>query len=668
LSIGCRMELITRKASIGLAYDPNEDPPFTLWPPDPDYTPRPDHCYVWDLDQIDPNTNGCMELRVVVNDDAVSGEYLHNVAELYGLVWVAHDPNDPNTFTPETRLVARAWVDTLVCCAPEPITTLYVDKSAVSGNETGLNWENAFIDLQDALVRALDTTCGQVDTILVAQGTYVPGNSEDDTFALSANLSLYGGFPSGGCDFIDRNPKKYKTILSGLIDPNTLTRADTVVTMADETLLDGFTITGAGFAFSTGSIYGSGVDFEIANCKIEKNDGYGAYIEDGNATFTWCRFTDNKRDGIYHSGENKSLILANVWVRQSGRYGVRCYNSTPILRNSNITESDMAREGRAGIYMVNPTSQPTLQNLTVAHNKAVGIARIGGTLPLVQNSIVYHNGGPALAGFSAEQAAQYSCIQDCNEVNNNINDDPMFVYFDPNNVRIKNDSPCHDSGLTLQENYNQTDMDGRERILGMAVDRGAYEIECEDTSNSFDTNHDGLVNLHEFADFSRVWMAHDPNDVAFDPNSPSYNPDLTDPNSPDYVTPSSLAAWYPDGYKYNYVTTGDSEYVIDLADLTYWLEEAPWLWKACWLTDDYLFEMMGGGEMLMMGGEFPAEAGIQAELSVAEQIARLTNSIIFLERIWLEYPDFQNEIDAEAWSEFVDALYQELVDLYMGTQ
>jgi len=84
--------------------------------------------------------------------------------------------------------------------------------------------------------------------------------------------------------------------------------------------------------------------------------------------------------------------------------------------------------------LFNPTSTPHLQNVTVAHNKTMGVGLMGSTLPEIKNCIVYHNGGPALAGFSADQTASYSCIEDCNSVNNNLSLDPKFAYFDPNNV------------------------------------------------------------------------------------------------------------------------------------------------------------------------------------------------------------------------------------------
>lgn len=637
--------------------DPNE-PMLALLPPDPGYDAET-HTYCWILDQIDPNASGCVQLTVVVNENALPGQYLHNVAELWGSV-------DGAGQDPETQVVARAIKDTLVCCYEDTPDVLYVDRTALSGGNTGRNWANAFLDLQDALDYARNMICGQVQSIYVAQGDYPPGGNTSTSFVLPDTTALYGGFQSGGSAFSQRNPKRYETILTGYIDPNT--RTDTVVTMGDETLLDGFTITNA----AEYCVYGSSVDFSLIQCTIEDSWDYGIRAVDGNVTLQWCQVLNNDSDGIFHQGADFVLNCENCWIRKNMGRGIYCLDSTPVVRNSVVTESDLGQFGNAGIFMLNPASQPVFHNLTVAHNKSFGIAQAGGALPDMKNSIVYHNGGPALAGFSADEAASYCCIEDCNDVNSNISVDPELIYFDPNNVRITVGGPCHDSGLTLQESYVQVDMDNRIRVLGAAVDRGAYEIDCEDTANSFDQNRDGLVNLHEFADFSRVWLAHDPNDPAVsDPNHPNYEY-YTDPNSADYVTPSSLAAWYPDGVKFNYSTTGASEYTIDLADLMYWTEEAPWLWRACWLTETELLGMTSGfGEMLLMsspslmmdGTEVISEAAVAEEKSPQEQMFDLAGSIVFLEQIWLEDPQVQQEIDTQTWQDFMDALYQNLTEL-----
>jgi hypothetical protein len=634
---------------------------------DPGYHEN-DHTYIYPVGTLYPDDSGLLELDVVVNDSAEPGCYLHNKIELWATTV------DPNGLNPIERLIATNYEDTLACCW-DTNGILYVDKNA-TGKNTGVSWADAYTDLQDALTRARTTQCTVDYVIYVAQENYSPGTFEGYSFNIPIGVAVYGGFPTGGCDFSLRNPKKYKTTLTGYIDETT--RNTSVVVMGNETLLDGFTITNAGFEGQC--IYGSGADFSLVNSTIADSWGYGIRAIDGNVNLNWCTVQNNSYDGIWHSGSGFALNVENCWFKKQGQTGILSDMSTPVLKNSVVTESDLSKFGNAGVRMINPSNQPIFANCTLSHNKSVAVSQVGGAMPSLVNSIVYHNnsGGRQLsASLNPDVMAQYCCIADCNEVNNNINVDPEFAYFDPNNVRIMAGSPCHDSGLTVLDHYTQFDMDKRDRVLGNAVDRGAYEIECEDTSNSFDRNADGRVNFQEYADFSRFWMAHDPNDPALnDPNHIDYEY-LTDPNSPGYVTASSIAAWYPDGHSYNFSTIGESQYAIDLADLLYWTEESPWLWCACWLTETELLEMTSGGEMLLMGDGFviPAEAEIQSysamgidttvaqQKSVQEQMFDLATAIVFLEQIWLEDPQIQQEIDTQVWQEFMNAVYQNLLDL-----
>ena len=644
-------------------FDPNASPPIVLYPPDPGYDAGI-HTYAWVLGSIDPNAFGSVQLGVVVNEAAAPGTFLHNVAELWGTIYV-RDPNDPNSLVPELRLVGRAVLDTPVCCYITPPQTLFVDETAVNGAQTGVDWANAFLSLQDALAYARAALCGQVEFIYVAEGTYSPGDDEQDSFDLTSlpGISLYGGFKSGGCSWEARNPESYKTILSGRIDQTTLN--DTIVVMGGNTSLSGLTITES--SFSGQGVYGSGADFVLEQCRIEGHDSYGVRASSGNVSLIWCNLTENKGDSIRHDGAGYTLYVENCWVKKSGQYGIYCTNSTPIIINSVVSESDMREFGNEGIVMVSPTYSPQLHNVTISHNKSAGVSRFGGALPQLQNCIVYHNGGPSLVGFSADDAAWYSCIQDCNSVNENINIDPEFAYYDPNNMRIAPSSPCRDTGNPFLSYQGQLEMDRKDRIYGLAVDRGAYEVTCEDVSNTFDWNADGIVNFHEFARLAAVWGAHDPNDPAIlDPQHPDHDY-LTDPNSPGYVSEEAMALWYPDGYPYNFSAIGPSQYAIDIADLAVFADQAPWMWMACWLTEGESVQQM----MIMMMGEGVLLAGFEeqaAEPSALEQMRELVNILGQLETLWLADPNIQQEIDATDWQVFMDALYDNLLDVYLTTQ
>src|SRR5690554_502989 len=129
----------------------------------------------------------------------------------------------------------------------------------------------------------------------------------------------------------------------------------------------------------------------------------------------------------------------------------------------------------------------------------------------------------------------------------NISCDPEFAYGgDPNATvfRLLAGSPCIDRGDPSLSYEDQLDIDGLPRVMGLEVDMGASEFnpDCGDVYNPWDLNADGLVNLYEFAKFSRVWLAHDPNDPAIiDPQHPDHWY-RTDPNSPGYVSEAQKAA------------------------------------------------------------------------------------------------------------------------------
>lgn len=581
---------------------------------DANYNPA-DHSYIWDLGTIDPNTSGCVQLTVTVNQNAEPGRYLHNLAEMVS----------------NSVVVARAVKDTLVCCW-DTNGILYVDQSATGAN-TGLDWTNAYTDLTDAIERATESICAQAFTIYVAQGTYDPNESWDKSFVLPEGVWMYGGFKPGGCDFYDRNPKQYPTILTGLVDEDAFPDIDTVVTMGQDTLLDGFTVTDC----RENAVYGEDVDFSVENCIIKDSYGYGIHAKNGDVAVKWCTIHSNFSDGILHEGNGFILNVDNSWILRNHEYGIRCQNSTPYIKNCIVSESDLAEYGNAGIQLYRPSYPPVLYNNTISNNKAAGIyfednEDINGDpnildYPDIQNCIVYfnNNGSEQLSGINPDQVAAFCCIQDCNEVNFNINDEPKFAYTvdpngtpDPNNYHLAYDSTCKDMGNPYLTYTGQVDIDGEgtDRRYGAYVDIGADEIyTCddeyiteEDVFNPLDWNADGVVNYVEFSRFSAAWLCHDPNDPAVqDPNNP-----VNDPNDPSYIAPNRLIGWYEGKNVCNLDATGSSTYEIDLADLDAFVADTPWLWEACW-RDNYLayYGLSSGGESLMMESmsmEWSAEA------------------------------------------------------------
>lgn len=128
-------------------------------------------------------------------------------------------------------------------CAPL-IDTIFVNQNLSSGNNNGLDWNNAFFDLQSAL-----SIADSSDIILVAKGTYVPTDNLDRTisFVIPNGVKLFGGFMGNESQFEERNILENPTILSG--DIGTLSdKTDNTyhilyaLGVDSTTLIDGFII------------------------------------------------------------------------------------------------------------------------------------------------------------------------------------------------------------------------------------------------------------------------------------------------------------------------------------------------------------------------------------------------------------------------------------------
>ncbi|MBL7793390.1 MAG: hypothetical protein JNK77_13760 [Saprospiraceae bacterium] len=298
-------------------------------------------------------------------------------------------------------------------------TRYYVDQNAAGSQENGLNWIDAFLNLQDAIAVAQ-----YGDTIWVAQGVYHPTDDDDRTvsFELRNGVAILGGF--NGTEWYEwqRNPELYETVLSGEIgDPadSTDNSMHVVYTLGtdENTVLDGFTIT-RGFAYQTpGETYVG-----------PYNVGAGLYV-DVNANFPYarprirhCRFVLNTArlgGGIYCYGVGGNrwadpVITDCVFERNYAvTYGGAIYKEgdSPIgggfiMRNCRFIENIGLNNGGA-IMLKDPSFYLELTDCIFENNFAYGS---GGAifyetfsqeaLLLINNCDFYSNRGDGGGAFT----------------------------------------------------------------------------------------------------------------------------------------------------------------------------------------------------------------------------------------------------------------------------
>lgn len=265
---------------------------------------------------------------------------------------------------------------------------LFVRASATGGNN-GLNWENAFTSLQDALAVA-----DEGSEIWVAGGTYTPAGANgaaDATFLIDKNIRLLGGFAGDETEADARDPEANPTILSGDLngddvpDDFAVNRGDNVLhvmtitnAVGNETLIDGFTVSGghAG-GESAPATFGGGMYSEgapvVRSCVFTQNfsldlggglifintpEGEVAMVEDcvfsdnkGNAGGAVClRFTAASFDGCSFVGNEAKDEGAAPFEQNGGAIQTR--NAHLALNHCTFRENNSKGIGGAFLFFV----------------------------------------------------------------------------------------------------------------------------------------------------------------------------------------------------------------------------------------------------------------------------------------------------------------------------
>ena len=143
-------------------------------------------------------------------------------------------------------------------------------------------------------------------------------------------------------------------------------------------------------------------------------------------------------------------LTENVAEGNHGSYGggISLYNGADQLIKNNLIAKDTASIG-GGIscYTEGAVSKPpTLMNNTTVFNQATsgsggGIGVSGAFTPIVQNSIVWGNGGSEISGNAS---VQYCDVEGGYSGNGNINVNPRFA--DTLNYYLQDTSKCVDAG------------------------------------------------------------------------------------------------------------------------------------------------------------------------------------------------------------------------------
>nr|HPO62910.1 choice-of-anchor Q domain-containing protein [Candidatus Kapabacteria bacterium] len=272
---------------------------------------------------------------------------------------------------------------------------IYVNENA-TGNNDGSNWENAFTNLQSALLEATDS-----DEIWVAEGTYKPSydyglniGERGMHFRMKIGVAIYGGFPNiGNPSFEERDWEKYSTILSGDIgvENDSSDNCYHIIfnnyypLLPSNSVLDGFTITnGNANGNNDTNNRGGGISNirsnpTIRNCTFKKN--YGLY---GGAVSNWyyscpiidnCIFFENYSNhggAIVNIKSSNAVIKSSTFKKNSAKENGGAINnisSNSLIKYCNFIENSAKGNGGA-IYNISILRGTSYINSIFYKNKA----------------------------------------------------------------------------------------------------------------------------------------------------------------------------------------------------------------------------------------------------------------------------------------------------------
>ncbi|HMQ47562.1 MAG TPA: choice-of-anchor Q domain-containing protein [Saprospiraceae bacterium] len=432
---------------------------------------------------------------------------------------------------------------------------VYVNAQAL-GNNDGSDWDNAFIELQSAII--LSDGCPEVTEIWVGAGTYFPttGTIRGKSFILRDDIAIYGGFPNtGNPSFEMRDWEIYPTILSGdigVLGDNSDNSYHVIHNdnnnLNSSSKIDGFTIrdgnaNGPGDSGKTGAgIRNSSASPTIVNCRIinnvSMNYGGGMYSNAGSYVLENCIFEGNVSldgGGIYLTETEGFQVKGCQFVANSASNGGAFYSSDADLyvENSLFSGNSTVYSGTA-IFASNSTVE--LRHCTISGNTASNgynstILSSYSTI-YIYNSIIWGNSAFLPASNSID--CQYSIVEGGYQGEGNLNQNPVFVTMpdfnnaptNVGNLRLQMDSPAIDSAnpdLAIDVDY-----DGKPRPINLGFyDMGAFEYgtpcfvsnilyvnqnaagnnDGSDWTNAFNDLQDAIAFANFCIDISEIWIA-----------------------------------------------------------------------------------------------------------------------------------------------------------------
>lgn len=375
------------------------------------------------------------------------------------------------------------------------------------------------------------------------EGGNVIAGDREATFQLISSVGIYGGFPSGGGIWSERDPNAYQCILSGDINTSDVNSDNSyhVVTGSgtDETaVLDGFTIT-AGNDNRTEIVIPEYPPFPVG-------EGGGMFNYEGSPTVRNCVFSGNSSNnyggGMYNQRYSNPMVFNCTFIGNSASATTCTFAENTAsasggamlngIHSVNLNNCVFTRNSAAGVgcamYNISE-SNIKATNCTFSGNTggSGGMIHNQDSVSILTNCILWGNTGLEFYNYGTGSATVSYCdVQGGYYGTGNINTDPCFANPDANDFHLKSQvgrwdlntqtwvqddvtSPCIDAGNPGSPLGNEPRLGDEDNIR---INIGAYggTTEASKTPAEWsllaDLNNDGTVDFKDFAAQAKDWQ------------------------------------------------------------------------------------------------------------------------------------------------------------------